>query len=224
MFSLFGALFSGGYLCGKISNDNRKIHEFQSKYDTEMRLADSFYNKYSVSDETTNDVRSMILNVDRRMEEFKNELREIVGIEPTHPMLIWGFIAKNRGRIPNRLWASHYDGDNPLSYEHDKIWSNVTIWKMMSIQGMRNARLKFLIWYDKELRSQGMEHQLMFIPAHYERIGSGNAQYQKPYYNISDAKPISECQNLCSMYPANFPATVLWRPTSICVKDILGIV
>lgn len=211
MFSLFAALFGGTYVYAKYHNDKAKIKQYDNQYNALRRESDEFRRRFSVSIEYKKEIDGMVLNSVPQMMKFEEELTKIIGMKPTHPMLVWGFLAR-QGKVPDQLGMLNHD--NVMKNNHDLIWHNIEPWSNLTIQQFREAKLRFLVWYDRELRNNGMPHELMFIPPHYKISSNGSPMLG---YHILNAKPISACSNLCPMItPRNnsntYPVVVFWMP------------
>lgn len=210
MFSLFAALFGGTYIYAKYHNDKAKIKQYDNQYNALRREADEFHRRFSVSVEYKKEIEGMVLNSTSTMVKFEKELTKIIGMKPTHPMLVWGFLAK-QGKIPDQIVMLKHD--NVLKNDHDLIWHNIEPWSNLTVQQFRLAKLRFLVWYDKELRNNGMPYELMFIPPHYKISNNGNSALG---YHILNAKSISACDDLCPMITGNnsntYPVVVFWMP------------
>lgn len=210
MYSFILALILGVYLYVRLSNDKSRKKKFSVDYNNARTEADMFYNTYEASVEETNKVRDMVLEQCPEIVQLEAELMDVIGMKPTHPMLIWGYLAYS-GRIPHRSVSSDYNADNPLSPAHDRIWSGVVGWKEKSVVEIQKARLKFLIWYDSQLCSNGMEYKLMFSLLNFDdSIGRGTLK-------LENKRAISECRDLCS-------TAVFWEPTKLYVPNLNGTV
>ena len=211
MYSFILALILGGYLSVKFFTDKSSKKKFSKNYSKAEIEANMFYDTYEATINETNEVKNMILKHTSEIVELENELISTAGIKPTHPMLIWGYLAR-KGRIPHRSVSADYNADNPLSSVHDRVWSGVTGWKEMNVVELRNARLRFLVWYDNQLCSNGMKHKLMFAP-----LGDNTDSAEKKMFNLDNMRVISECHDLCS-------TVVFWEPTKLYVPDLNGVV
>lgn len=221
------ALGLGLILFCKYASDKHSTKNFEAQYESEIQQSDSFICKYAISFDEMNRIKRMVEAKDSAIVDFSDELCEIIKMTPTPPMIVWGFLAKH-GRLPRWTDVYYWDSNNPLANEHDLIWRDVTGWKHLDIQEIREARLRFLLWYDKELRSHGIEERLLYIPANYTLIGKKQWASYDLWYDIKDAKPISECHDLiCKITNANvvrakdmkvsdtYPVMVCWKPTAV---------
>lgn len=212
MWSFLAALGIGAYLCGKYSADKKKTETYDRKSNKEREIAEAFFMRYSIDRLEENTIKDMILNANPEMVEFSEKLEKIIGMKPTHPMRVWGFIAQS-GKIPSKFTATWYNADSPLANDHDLIWMGVEPWNSLKVEEMRAARLKFLQWYDRELRANGMEYRLMYAPC---RCGETNVSGDYVYH-VEDAKDIAECRKV-------FPAAIFWNPARLYAPRLFGVV
>lgn len=206
MWSFLLAVGLGTYWCGRYGIEKYKMNEYDRKSKQKEVAADAFYQRYSVSKTEENKIGDMVSHSTPEMDVFREELKEIIGIWPTRPMLIWGFLAKS-GKLPER-WTL-YDRHELLSFHHDNLWRRIEPWDTLTIEEMRHARLKFLIWYDEELRKHGMEYNLMYSPS----IGKDSSMNY--IYSKYVARPIAECENV-------FPVAIFWEPVKSYIPPLSG--
>ncbi len=210
MWYLIAAVCLWVYLGCKSGTEQHRVKKIRNDYTISKAREEAFFQQYCISLEEENNIKDMMLNVTPEMAKFSDELEKIIGIKPTHPMLIWGYIAK-QGKLPSWLTVRCSDSDNPLASKHDSIWSSIDPWSNLKISEMREAKFKFLKWYNEELKSNGMEYDLKCIP------WSGMDEDRTPcggcmFHPKGNAKSIMECQ-------AVYPAAFLWSPMSSAVCD-----
>lgn len=169
----------------------------------------AFIHKYMASEQEIKDVEEQIKNQTSEIKALERSLTRLLGRKPTREMLIWGTLAKN-GKIPrldrHDFTASGYTTDakhNVLRYEHIRSWCECSgELSEHELNAMETSRLKFLIWYDKKLRDNGMEYPLVFMPP----MGVPSRYYR------SNALPIAGCTGL-EIPPYSSPhVAITWLP------------
>lgn len=193
------------------ANDSISRNYYRGIDEKEKAVADAFYKRYECTDDEWYDIDYKIQQADPQMVSTKEELQTIIGMKPPHEMVMWAYLAKH-GKIPPK-WEiqSYYGSNNFLSSFLGEVGLNVINDLHISrAQEARDARLKFLIWYDAELFKNGMSERLMFIASVSKKRGFENGKFTyvdtEPYYPLSEMKPIFECGDLNG-------AIVFWKPT-----------
>lgn len=184
MFSLLAAIGITLYLLSRIGFENHSIAANKARYEKQEREFEDFCNKYSATMEEAEEVQKMILSASPVLAPIKKELEEVTGIFPTHSMIKWGYLAKQGKVMPRELFSSQLE--TVLTTDHD-TWYWQSRWKdNYTEQELREARPKFLKWYDKELQAHGMKYPLMFCE------GTLNNKNHIVYYT-RNAKNAQEC-------------------------------
>ena len=188
MFSLLAAIGITLYLLLRVGFENNSIAANKARYNKRIQEFDNFCNKYSATREEAEEVQKMILSASPDLADIKKELEEVTGIFPTHSMIKWGYLAK-QGKVMSRdAFTSAID--TVLTTDHD-LWYWQPRWRdNYTEQELREARAKFLKWYDKELQAHGMEWPLMFCKHREGDLvkGTGYAIYHTRY-----ARSVQEC-------------------------------
>lgn len=158
----------------------------QSTLPDRMDSLDDFATKYAISPEMQANVKGMIENNAPEIQKLSEELTQVIGIQPTRTMLIWGYLAK-QGKIPPKyIWEFQNDYENILKSFGDAVYadgSNKS--RIEAVREIKSARLNFLKWYDKEIQAHGMKYELLYIKGDFSRHG-----------NVGCAKSIQECTHL----------------------------
>lgn len=211
MFELLAAIGLGGYLYGKCCIDKADSRRNDNDFEKARKDFENFSKTYSSLISSVG-MREMITALDPRLNEVKEELKNVTGIIPTQTMIHWGYLAK-RGEVPDLGTLSSRLSDNILTNTHDLIWIGIGTWSQYNIKEMSDARLKFLKWYDAELCSHGMPYHLKFAAFHGRKMPTGDYIYE---YVLR--KDVSECK-------AVYPACFFWEPTRIhCLPNLEGAV
>lgn len=166
MWSFLIALFGGAYLLC------RYIHESSTKMANE-KIAnrnkleeDDFFNKYSVSSYEWERIKYWFKITDvnlkqeyyEKLEQVGEEITEAIGIEATPGMKDWGCLAK-QGMIPPKLEFS-------IGYARQLSFQSVGDFEYCFYDYTPEERnwffLKFLKWYDRTIRENGMEYKLLY--------------------------------------------------------------
>lgn len=209
MWSFLFALILGTYWIIKLVVEKGEVEASRNHYDRmdyERRMFDL---QYSVNlMELRNFRDGLKYRLDARS-DLKRQLEEITGIDPTPTMIEWAYFAK-KGVVPE--WTTYRSNgkDNVFSIGHDVQWLKSPRYHgKYDIRAMQEGRLKFIKWFDEELRSHGMEHKVMFVHnSTGETDGHGNLVY---YYG--DRKPVSECTFA-------FNTVFFWEPMRLVVDHL----
>lgn len=209
MLVLIVVIIAAAFLFRQIAADTH----FNNTFDAVQKEREDFCAKYAVTLNEENAVREMI---DRRapvIQELEDKLTAEIGMKPQKHMLLWGYLAKS-GKIPCRdtsccsynlnrwnVLIDAYDG----AYANVKSEMNTSISRYDALDEIQAARLKFLKWYNKEMKAHGMEYELMCV-----KTGSDGKRH------IADAKRIEDCQNLRDV-------AAFWMPARSCVPFVTGL-
>lgn len=197
---LFAILFIAYKIIGK-NNDG-------TKYRSHEEECEAFLTKYSVGYEEMRSVREMVEDRTPEIRELSSMLEEKIGMRPTPKMLEWGFLAKI-GKIPYTFALSNIsnevlNGSCGEVYAMD-IARSQRITRDEARERFRTVQLKFLKWYDEELRSHGMEYKLMYsrecLMCFPKRGGYDTIRGRF----LSQAEWIGDCNNFKD-------ATAFWEP------------
>lgn len=193
------------------------VNKIETESSQRQRASDDlneFSLKYSATLSEQTKAEKLIKADTPQIEELRLELKGEIGEPPTYQMILFAYLAK-QGKIPSRGHLNSYEvSASPFSNFHDLI--NGEKLSKLGLYGgvyqdavihIRQARLKFLKWYDKELRSHGMKYKLMYVCRNSKDSG----------YHIKDAMWIDECTALGE------DVAVFWTPMRLSVEDLIYI-
>lgn len=179
---------------------------FYKTMENKKKSADSFLEKYGAGVSEVTQLRNDIMIRKPEVVAIRDELQRAMGydFEPTIGMYLWGNLAK-KGRVPDYLRITIETPENVLFPKHDILWSEMLGWKTGQIDTIRNARLGFLIWMDKELRNNGMNEELLYV--HRDENGAFNPRKNTGY--------ISNCNTLKD-------TAVFWKSLGDTIVSTMG--
>ena len=166
MWSFLIALFGDSYLLFKY------VHESSTKMANEKisnrnkLKEDDFFAKYSVSSYEWERIKCWFKITDEnlkhdyyeKLEQVGDEITEAIGIKATYSMKCWGYLSK-QGKIPPSLEFS-------IGYADQLSFSSVRDFEYCFYDYTPEERnwffLKFLKWYDRTIRENGMEYKLLY--------------------------------------------------------------
>lgn len=170
---------------------------------------DNFMMRYSASPTEQANAENITSTRSPEIDNLARKLKGIIGAPPTYQMMVFAYLAQ-QGKIPSRGYLNCYA--SPLSNNHDLIngekFSELGLYDGIyqdAVIHIRQARLKFLKWYDAELRSHGVWYKLMYV-------------YRNPCdssFHIKDAEWIAECTHIGK------DTAVFWTPIRENVDDLI---
>lgn len=184
------ALVIGLVILCKVGAESHRGRVYAKHDNMAAQEVNSFFSRYGASEDELDEIRSQVWNRAPEVEKLRERLIKVIGREPTEPMLVFGLLAK-KGKVPHLKGDNFYNKDNALAVTQDWNWSEWQGSGDKLTKQLEEARLKFLIWYDKELEKAGVHERLMWIMP-----SPGVRNTYKFVYRPRDAKPISECPNL----------------------------
>ena len=156
-----------------------------------------------------------------KVNKLKDELKEIIGVTPSNQMLFHAYLALD-GKVPPRddfAFPHIYEEMEIFDAQHDKAWKSrldrLSKRKKEippSMEEVREARKKFLLWYDKTLFKNGMPYPLMTCYLAPDKPREKNRKHRIEL-DYRDREQISE---KTSMDVAVF----FWEPTRYVINDI----
>ena len=156
-----------------------------------------------------------------KVNKLKDELTEIIGLTPSNQMLFHAYLALD-GKVPPRddfAFPHIYEEMEIFDAQHDKAWKSrlERLSKRKkeippSMEAVREARKKFLLWYDKTLFKNGMPYPLMTCYLAPDKPREENWKHRIEL-DYRDREQISE---KTSMDVAVF----FWEPTRYVINDI----
>lgn len=148
MFEFFLALFGGVYYGGKLANEKHKLKEADKrnqKFVGELQRDNEQWLRKVVDIKLEYDISKLS---DDEIERMKLRILNEVHLDTVSPeMIIMGLLAQ-KAKIPKKI-AEH------------GIYSR-GIWDYAEQQRWAEQR-RFMIWYDKELRHNGLQEPLLFV-------------------------------------------------------------
>lgn len=184
MFSLLAAIGIALYLLLRVGFENNSIAANKTKWDDERKEFDDFCEKYAAPSEEVYEVRKKLYSPE--LAELRKEIEEVTGVFPPTPSeVLWGYYAKQGKVVDRNSITGNTYGDNLFSRNP---WHSISPWKdKYSYETMKAAKIKFLKWLDRELRTNGMEYPLMYCAS--VRGGMENGHN---VFRLSKAKGIQE--------------------------------
>ena len=208
MYLILALIIGGVLLFGNLSSESAAA-TFQTEYQRGKNIYDNFVYRYGATYDETDAAYKKALSCDVDTMKISKELSEIIGMEPILPMLLAAILAKD-GKIPYETINYYTSGTgsvrNILYNGHDVSWNYGGI--SYTQEERAEARLKFLKWYDQELKSHGIDESLVFVPE--TAVENGNLLYY-----LRNAIPVSQCSSLYSEYgyphKSKHYGIVLWK-------------
>ena len=184
MFSLLAAIGIALYLLLRVGFENNSIAANKARWDSQQKDFDDFCEKYAAPYEEACKVRKKLYSPE--LAELRKEIEDVTGVSPPTPSeIIWGYYAK-RGKVVDRnTITTNVYGDSIISYNP---WHRQSPWKdKYDYETMKAAKIKFLKWLDRELRTNGMEYPLMYCAS-----VKGGMENGHNVFRLSKAKEIQE--------------------------------
>lgn len=154
---------------------------------------------------------------------LKEELEEVIGIEPTNQMLFHAYLALD-GKVPTKADLElRYKEAGIFENWHDTYWhirlknryeldkKHGTEKPIPEFEELKEARKRFLIWYDKKLAEKGVPYRLKvcYLESLDKRKDSYSHRCELDY---RDRKPVSEDVNMhCAVF--------FWEPTRTLINQ-----
>ena len=156
---------------------NKKINdkEFRERQDAKYHAHDMFLKTYAASEELAEQMHDKAYSDDDDVLLIRDRISSEANVYPTYDMIILALIAQY-GKIPK---TAAYFGFQTLPY------------------GMRclEEERRFLVWYDKELRSHGVDHKLLFAT-------------RDCHYGLTEGEWVAECDTMAT-------GVYFWEPIRV---------
>lgn len=167
MFEFFLALFGGAYYGGKLANEKHKlkeadkqtqsfINELQSDNERWIRNVVDSKLEYDISKLSDDEIERMKLRI----------LNEAQLDSITPEMIVMGLLAQ-KAKIPKKIAEQGIHSRGVWDYAEQQRWAE---------------QRRFMIWYDRELRRNGLQEPLLFVDGVNEN---------KVRHNINLANPVT---------------------------------
>lgn len=169
MFEFFIALFGGIYYSFKIVNENHKIKEADKRaqrFIDELQQDNERWIGCVVDSELEYTIRSKLYGDD--IENMKSRILNEAQLSYVYPdMVVMGLMAQ-KAKIPKRIAEYGIGSRGVWDYAEQQRWAD---------------QRRFMIWYDKELRRNGLREPLLFVDG---------VNGPKVRQNISVASPVTD--------------------------------
>lgn len=167
MFEFFLALFGGAYYIGRLAHEKAESKRIDKR--TQVTINELI----SDSDRWLRNVVDIKLEYDTKnlpveeLEKMRKRIADETGISRVaDDMVFLGLLAQN-AKIPKDIASSGFCSYGVWDYEEQQKW---------------NTQRRFMLWYDKELRSHGLQEPMLFV----DGVNARNVRH-----NINLARPIT---------------------------------
>ena len=161
MWWVIGFMIVAIYLLIRLGGEKVGVGSVRRARGREEKKAEEFFEKYGADINEYGEIEREIKFWTPMVQKVFDEISQIIDLPPTEPMLVWAILAE-KGKVPP-LPFINLTGCTVLEDMHDAVWLNNKSY-FVSSEKCYEERLKYLKWYDKKLRDNGMEYELMGIP------------------------------------------------------------
>lgn len=182
MLSFFIAVFMFVCIFGIRSYEKHYDKSYDSRMERERTMLEEFCDAYATNELEEDRVFDCAqkADLDNDLAEIKKNLIDNLSIDPTPPMIVAAYYAK-QGKVMSRYLMSTCSHKSVLCKHHDFGWS---LGDCDEIKRLNKERLVFLKWYDKELQKAGIPYELQYVPVD----ASGQADFSR-------AGSVQECND-----------------------------
>ena len=150
MWWTIGFILLAIILSSKVGSDKSSAQQSDREFKAQAGEMHRFYEKYLTTAKEKHDIEIAIKTLSPEAEETIHELTDILGATPDYGMILWGMAAKI-GKIPDHIW-NRGSSRTPFESRNDPYEEGRTV-----------VWLKYVKWYDTEIRKHGMIYPLMGI-------------------------------------------------------------
>ena len=172
MFEFFLALFGGAYYGGRLANEKHKLKEVDNqtqKWISTMQQDNEKWLRRVVDIKLEYEANKLDSDDANKMRE--RILNEASLISVSDDMVVMGLLAQ-KAKIPRRIAERGIPSYGIWDYAEQQRW---------------NEQRRFMLWYDKELRRNGLEEPLLFVDGINEN---------KVRHNINVASPVTSTSRM----------------------------
>ncbi len=175
--SLIIALILGMYILYRCTYEKGYAVQNATCIDRKLKTQEDFYEKYSLSELEYNKLNKEVSfwRLTESLSELGNEIENVIGIKPGRRMILLACAAKSGKILPKYSMLSELNnGILSRTYVYDGLWRcEAKLDEEKTLEEMQAARLKFLIWYDELLVSNGFGHRLYISTWQGDHSGNG---------------------------------------------------
>lgn len=185
------------------TRDSANNRSADIRFKVRLEERKTFFRKYEIDSELAHEIDNAIIRMDDDVVAVFKEIKKVIKLKPTKPMLKFAMCA-SLGKVPSMFEID--TNDSPFGDRHDVFTWRLPVWtgqdlheQTPSIAECKEARRKFLIWYDIFLRGNGFPYKLLYSPidddeCQIEKEGglevTKNIKHDKCY--VEDAKWIGD--------------------------------
>lgn len=188
MWAILGFVIISIYIFVKYTNDKIGMELMQKEIDSSRASAEEFKEKYMIDKEETYEIEMWIKKRPQEILDLQQEIKQYTGFAPPIDWMSFAYFAK-KGKLPYIGFRISPER-SPFLY-NDGRYIFFAEFKDTSIQVFREARRKFLLWYDEEMRKNGMEEKLLI---------AGKTKYTpdsfRYHYDSKQAIWIQDCNDI----------------------------
>lgn len=186
MFEFFLALFGGTYYGGKVANEKRKLKDADihtRKLIDTLKQDNAQWIRCVVDDRLEHTLNELQTEDAERMRQRILDEAKLISV--SDDMVLMGLLAQ-KAKIPRSIAENGIHSRGVWDYAEQQSWTE---------------QRRFMVWYDKELRRNGLQEPLLFV---------GGVNENKVRQNISLASPVTATSNMIS-------GRYFWAPMRIRV-------
>ncbi len=170
MFEFFLALFGGAYYGGRAANEKHKLKEADRHTNnliSEMQRDNDNWIRRVVDIKLESEINNLEGDsIDKIKQRILNEAN-ITSV--SDDMIIMGLLAQ-KGKIPKRIAQNGIRSYGIWDYDEQQRWT---------------VQRRFMIWYDKELRRNGLNEPMLFVDGVNEHMVHQNIGLANPITTTS---------------------------------------
>lgn len=197
--------------------------------DSELRAIamEKLYKEFGMSSDEEHAIDLSIQRRDDEVLSLARGLKKLTGLTTTESMLKFAMCAM-RGKLPSRLELDGYE--SPLGGTHDivswraPILDGTDLYEPVpTLEECREARRKFLVWYDGMLQTHGFPYDLLYAPFSGTDgpSSTGKFCYIEEGIKISDVKKLGDGQCFWARIGLSFKnVRMLDRATRFQIYDL----